>query len=352
MAEPMNVDNHKIMYHPKRVEEWHEKGDCYPLYIEIGLTNACNHKCVFCALDFLKHKGIFIDREIMLKTLKEMGEKGVKAVMFAGEGESVLHPDISRFVKTAKENGMDISITTNGVPLTKEKIRKILPHLSWIRFSLDSGSRENYSLIHGTNSEDFNKVIENIKECVRLKQELGLNVTLGTQFLMIPQNRDEAIKLVRLLKEIGVDNLQIKPYSKHPNSINNLAVDSKEYNKIERELKKFDSDNFKIFFRKATIERIQEGINYPECYGLPFFALIDARGNIIPCNLFYGDEEFTYGNLNKNSFPEIWESKKRKEVLKKLKERGCEACRKGCRLDVINRYLHRLKNPHAHDNFI
>ena len=213
-------------------------------------------------------------------------------------------------------------------------------------------SGENYSLIHGTSPEDFDKLIENLKECVKLKKELGLDVVIGVQFLMILGNQNEAVKLARLLKEIGVDNLQIKPYSKHPRSINNFGIDSEEYNKFEEDLKELGSDDFKILFRKATIGRIREGISYPECYGLPFFALIDAKGYVIPCNLFYDDEEFTYGNLNKNDFSEIWEGEKRKEVLKKLKERGCESCRRGCRLDVINRYLHRLKNPELHDNFV
>ena len=346
------IDNHKLMYHPERISEWMKKGDCYPIYMEIGLTNSCNHRCVFCALDFLDHGSCFIDRKVMLRTLKEMGEKGVKSIMFAGEGESILHPDLCLFVKTAKENGIDVSITTNGVPLSKEKIRKILPHLSWIRFSIDSGSPENYSQIHKTSPWDFGKLMENIKECVRLKKELGLDVVIGTQFLIIPQNKDEVVKLARLIKELGADNLQVKPYSKHPDSVNDLIIDPEQYNKIEEELKESGSDDFQIFFRKATIERIQEGINYPECYGIPFFALINAEGDVVPCNLFYGNEEFTYGNLNENSFSEIWEGEKRKEILKKIKERGCEDCRKGCRLDVINRYLNRLKNPELHDNFI
>ena len=348
----LDISNHKLMYHPDRVAEWKQKGDCYPVYIEIGLTNSCNHRCVFCALDFMEGHGKFIDREVMLKALKEMGSKGVRAIMFAGEGESILHPDLSSFIQTAKENKIDISITTNGVALTKEKIREVLPHLSWIRFSVDSGSSENYSEIHGTNAEDFEKLLENVRECVRLKKELGLGVVIGVQFLMIPQNKGEVVKLARTMKEIGADNIQIKPYSKHPNSINDLIINPEEYNEIEQELKEFDSENFKVFFRKATAERIQEGINYPECYGIPFFALVDAKGDVVPCNLFYGNEEFTYGNLNEQSFSEIWEGDKRKEILKKLKERGCEECRKGCRLDVINRYLHRLKNPEMHDNFI
>jgi GTP 3',8-cyclase len=89
-----------------------------------------------------------------------------------------------------------------------------------------------------------------------------------------------------------------------------------------------------------------------ECHGLPFFTLIDAKGNVLPCGLFYDQNEFTYGNLHENSFSEIWKGNKRKEVIKRIKEKGIETCRKGCRLDVINRYLDRLKFPELHDNFI
>ena len=352
MAEPTNVDSHKLMFHPKRVAEWQEKSDCYPIYVEIGPTNICNHRCVFCALDFLGYGREIIDREVMLATLKDMAEHGVKSVMFAGEGEPLLHKNICEFVNKAKEHGMDISITTNGVHLTREKIESCLSSLSWIRFSVDSGSPENYSQIHGTKPDDFNKVVDNIKTAVEFKQENRLKTIIGVQFLMIPPSINEATKLAKILKEIGADNLQIKPYSHHPMSKNEFHMNPEEYNKLKSQLLEFDSDNFKILFREATIKRIESGINYPECYGLPFFTLIDAKGNVIPCNLFYGNEEFTYGNLYKNSFSEIWKSQRRKSILEKLRKRGVDECRHGCRLDVINRYLSRLRNPELHDNFV
>lgn len=352
MVEITNVDSHKLMYHPERVSEFKEKGDCYPIYIEIGLTNACNHKCIFCALDYLENGGTFLNRDLLLSNLKLMAEKGVKSIMFAGEGEPLLHKDIGLFVQKAKEYGMDISITTNGILLDKSKIEQCLPYLSWIRFSIDAGTLENYAKIHGTNSEDFFKLMNNIQNAVEFKRNNKLDVTIGTQFLMILNNINEAKLLAEKLKEIKADNLQIKPYSHHPKSLNDFSVSLEEQDKVREELKKFDSDDFKILFRKSTLERINEGINYPECYGLPFFALIDSKGNIIPCNLYYGNSEFIYGNLYKNNFSEIWESEKRKMIIKKLKEKGVENCRKGCRLDVINRYLHRLKNPLEHDNFI
>lgn len=349
-VDPHEFDHHKLMYHPERVAEWKEKGDCYPIYVEIGSTDVCNQKCIFCALDWVWGNN-FIDKKVMLNTLKDMAKHGVKSVMFAGEGESLLHKDICLFIQKAKKYGMDVSMTTNGTLFNKEKREKILPSLSWIRFSVDAVKDKTYAKIHGTNEGNLKKIIHSIKESVRLKRKWNLKTIIGVQFLLIPQNSKEVLRFAKLFKKIGVDNVQIKPYSQHPNSINKFAIHYKKYPNIANKLKELNSKSFKVLFREETIKRMEK-ITYPYCFGIPFFALIDARGNIIPCNLFYDSEEFNYGNLNKNSFSQIWEGKQRKIVLKKLKEKGCDKCRKGCRLDAVNRYLHRIKSPEEHDNFL
>ncbi|MEK6935687.1 MAG: radical SAM protein [Nanoarchaeota archaeon] len=351
MRPKIEVDNHKLMYHPERVAEWKEKGDCYPIYVEIGPTNRCNHGCVFCALDFLENGTDMIDTKIMISTLENMANHGVKSIMFAGEGEPLLHKDIGLFTQKAKGYGLDIAITTNGVAFTQKKREQCLPNLSWIRFSIDSGEPKNYAKVHGTNPKDFEKVINNIKEAVIYRNKHNLKTTIGTQFLMIPQNIYQSEKLAEKLKDIGADNLQIKPYSHHPNSLNNLYVNPIEYNHIGEKLEKYNSADFKILFRKATAERLDSERKYPECYGLSFFTLIEAKGNIIPCNLFHDNENFNYGNLYKNTFSEIWEGEKRKEILKRLRGQGIQECRKGCRLDSINRYLERVNHPNHQDNF-
>lgn len=344
------IDNHKLMYHPKKIAQWLETGDCYPVHIEIGITSRCNHRCLFCALDFLEHKED-IDTQVMINALEEMGKKGVKSVMFGGEGEPLLHKDISLILRKAKEYGLDSAITTNGIFFDKEKIEQCLPYLSWIKFSVDAGTPSSYAKIHGTTESNFYKLLENIKNAVEYKKQNNLKSTIGTQFLMIPDNLNEAILLTEKLKEIGVDYLSIKPYSHHPRSFNNFVINLEKYNEIEEELKKFNTDSFKVFFREETIKRIQEGNIYQDCYGLSFFCLIDAKGNVIPCNLFYENPEFSYGNINEQSFSRIWEGEKRKQVLEKIRKKGIKDCRAGCRCDVINRYLERLKFPLAHDNF-
>ena len=134
-----------------------------------------------------------------------------------------------------------------------------------------------------------------------------------------------------------------------------MILDLKRYDDVLSDLsKKYSDDGFKVIYRNLSAREIeQEEISYKICYGLNFFTLIDALGNIIPCNIFYEKPEFYYGNVNKNTFEEIWSGVKRKKVIEKLYSLGCSDCRKGCRLNFVNKYLDAVKNRDIeHINFI
>lgn len=348
----IDVDSHKLIYHPERVADWIKTGDCFPLYVEIGLTNRCNHRCVFCALDWFEKKPIDIKTDVIKRTLGEMAECGVKSVMFAGEGEPLMHKDVSEIVTHAKLQGLDVAITTNGALFDREKLAKILPSLSWVRFSVDAGTPLTYKKIHRGGSKDFEKVLTNLREAVEIKRRDNLPVVIGIQFLLIPDNLDDLVPFIELFKEIGVDNVQIKPYSQHPLSKNRYSIEYSQYQNIEDTVRKFETTEFQVIFRSQTAQRLMKKRAYQECYGMPFFTLIEADGSIIPCMMFYQKPEFCYGNLYHNSFASIWEGENRKHILRKLTKNTTEHCREGCRLDAINRYLSDLKNPHPHVNFI
>jgi len=348
----IETENHKLIYHPERVSEWLRKGDCYPIYVEIGPTNRCNHRCIFCALDWIEKKYQDINPDVLNRAFYDMAACGVKSVMFAGEGEPFLHPDICEFVINAKTAGLDVSIATNGVLFTEDKIKQCLPHLSWVRYSLDAGTADTHNRIHRGGKNDFDKIVENIRKAVEIKKQNGYPGVIGVQLLIIPENFDEIIPFIKIMKEINVDNVQLKPYSQHPLSKNRYSVDVTRMDQLAEEIKGYNDDSFQVIFRQKSAHRVVEEKPYTKCYGLPFYALIDADGNIIPCNLYHTRTEFSYGNLCHETFSEIWQSKKRQDVLLKLKEMGIETCRKGCRLDPANRYLNELKNPNPHVNFI
>ena len=348
----VDVDSHKLIYHPERVTTWLQTGDCYPLYVEIGVTNRCNHRCIFCALDWFERKPIDIDPDVMKRTLREMGECGVKSVMFAGEGEPLMHREICEFVSYAKLQGLDVAITTNGVLFDKEKLEKTLPSLSWVRFSVDAGTTNTHKKIHRGGPKDFDKVLTNIRDAITIKKRDNLPVVIGVQFLLIPDNLDDLLPFVELFRDIGVDNVQIKPYSQHPLSKNRYSIEYSHYQKFEKDVKDFETSGFQVIFRSKTTQRLITKRDYHTCYGMPFFTLIEADGSVIPCMMFYRNPEFCFGNIYDESFASIWQGEKRKHILHQLTKNTIEHCRDGCRLDAINRYLAQLKNPHPHVNFI
>ena len=56
MSDNIRIDSHKLIYHPDAVAGWLKGENIYPIEIEIGLTNACNHRCTFCAVDYTGYK--------------------------------------------------------------------------------------------------------------------------------------------------------------------------------------------------------------------------------------------------------------------------------------------------------
>lgn len=350
--EAYRIDAHKLIYHPARITEWLKTGDCYPVYVEVGLTSRCNHRCIYCALDWLSDRRTSIQKEVMLNALTEMSSCGVKALMFAGEGEPLLHTDIIQFVKHAYAKKLKVAITTNGVLFDSEKAGKSLPYLSWIRFSVDTGNPEEYARIHQTVPEDLETVISNIECAAAIKKKHNLHVDIGVQALLLPDNIDGVLKLAKIIKNTGADNFQLKPFSPHPLSNNQHQIKNERYAQLEDEFKSMSTEDFKIIYRKDTIRRINEPPCYQSCLGLPFFTLINAKGDIIPCNLYYENQDFSYGNLNREAFSDIWKSSRRKRIVEKISSEKLQNCRRGCRLDAINQYLHRLKFPEPRDDYI
>jgi radical SAM protein with 4Fe4S-binding SPASM domain len=172
------------------------------------------------------------------------------------------------------------------------------------------------------------------------------------QYLLIPDNVDDLLSFIKIFKDIGVDNVQIKPYSQHPLSKNRFVIAYANYQHLEEDIRNFATPDFQVIFRSQTAERLIKKRDYQRCYGLSYYTLIESDGSIIPCNLFHKNAGFTYGNLNDESFLTIWSGERRKTVLQQLTKEQIEGCRDGCRLDAINRYLAELQNPHPHVNFI
>lgn len=353
MYKNIRIDSHKLIYHPDIVSRWKSGENIYPIELEIGLTNACNHRCIFCAVDYTGYKPTMLDEDVLLSNLQDLATKGVKSIIYAGEGEPLLNKATPEIINRTKELGIDVAMSTNGVLLSPEVSKECLKSLSWVRFSTAGITDTTYDKIQRGKPGDLKKVLVNMQEAVRVKRDQKIHTTLGVQLLLLPDNKDEIVQMGKELRKIGVDYFTIKPFSQHPQSEQILQVNYHEMLGLEQEVKELETDDFKVYFRTHSMEKLEFKREYKQCLALPFMVYIDAKGNLWPCIVFMGKEEFSYGNLNKNSFVEIWEGARRHIISEHFMSMDLEKnCREICRLDEMNRYLDELKHPGEHVNFI
>jgi len=348
-----DFDGQKLKYHPSEVAWWLREGVTRgPLYTEMELTTLCNHRCIFCGVDHIVNKTADqIDTSVALRVIRELDEMGNRSIMFSGHGESLLHDEAVTVIRYASGR-MKTSVTTNGSLLDNDRV-EVIDGLEWIRFSINGCGPESYSHVHGTTPDMFERVMENIEGAVRRKRELGLDVTIGAQMVLLKENAEGVVDLGHRVKRAGVDYFSVKPYSQHPLSINHRTVDYSRWLHLGRDLLGLEDDSFRVIFREDSMKRVGSPKGYKQCHGTHFLNFVAADGNVWECNVFAGDPRFLLGNVQRASLRELWTGERRKEVLRFIaRDLDPDDCRDVCRMEACNRYLWRLKNPLAHDDFI
>lgn len=356
MADMLRLDSHKLMFHPHVVSRWLAGEVINPLYVEISPSGACNHRCRFCALDFMGYESRFLDSSLLCDRISELGRLGVKSILFGGEGEPLLHPELATIIAHTKTCGIDAALTTNGVLLTEDVAALIVPSLSWIKVSLNAGAAATYAALHGTSEDDFEDVLANITSTAAVIAAGDSGCTLGVQAILLPENAAELETLAARVKADGASYFVIKSYSQHGSSTTReyAGLDYEQLFRTVEPLERMSSAGFSVIVRGHSMHKlVQRQRGYGRCLALPFWSYIDAGGNVWGCSAFLGDERFWYGSINEESFEQIWHGERRKHSLELVSRQLDPAeCRQNCRMDEVNRYLWELTHPNPHVNFI
>lgn len=367
MEDQYRIDGHKLNFHPHRVvnfldnkNTWETAKKIYPIYVEVSPVGACNHRCTFCAVDYIGYKPVRLNENIICERITEMATLGVKSIMFAGEGEPLLHKKINEIVSHTKNAGIDVAFTTNATLMNERFVNQSLQHCSWIKTSINAGSPSSYANIHQCKESDFDLVVRNLTRAVKEKRNRDLDVVLGAQAVLLPENAAEMRDLTLLCRDvIGLDYLVIKPYSQHLSSNTKIYqhINYSDFDTVAEQVAGMSTDKFSVIYREKTAQKHDNAGSdrYCKCNATPFFwAYIMANGSVYGCSAYLLDDRFNYGNLSMQSFKEIWEGERREQNYQFVtKELDIKECRINCRMDEVNRYLDDLVEAKTtHVNFI
>lgn len=350
------IDSHKLMYHLPRVCDWLEGKNVYPVYMEISPVGSCNHRCLFCAYDFIGYPNRKLDCDRLLTFIDEAEKAGIKSILYAGEGEPLLYPDIEKVIIHSNNIGIDVGLFTNGQLLRQKLAEVILPLLTFVRFSFNGGTKENYADIHKVKPEIFERVIANIKKASEIKEKESLSVDIGVQYVLLPENVDYLIDAVRTLKDTGVDYFAIKPFVQQSSSQSYKIGEQLDLDNIENvlnEAESFSNENFKVIARRESFESYGKR-TYKHCYGTSFVSVLNSAGDIATCLPYWDNDDFIFGNIYKSTYRDIWLGGRREKVKGYLENRlNVLECPPNCRPNTINEFLWEIKNPSAkHINFV
>ncbi|MCX8129912.1 MAG: radical SAM protein [Clostridia bacterium] len=346
----------KIFSHHDKLKSIKEGKRTAPLYVRLKPTNLCNHHCYYCSYadselglrDSVSPKDQ-IPWERMRELINDLGEIGVRAVTFSGGGEPLVYPYIVQSMKMLLDEGIDLSIITNGQFLNGE-IAEVLTNAKWVRISLDSARAETYSQIRKIPINAFHKVWENIKKFSSIKPA---SCELGINFVINHENADQVYDAACMAYEHGANHIKFaaritKDVEQYHMSFRDKVVD--QLHRVEKEFtdKKFSIINkYEEDFELSTaFER-----NYSKCFVKEAVCAIAADSKVYFCHDKAYVKSGVVGDLAKSTFKEIWFAPEVQDRYRNFDPR--KECNHHCVYDdrniLLNSYFSLDEN---HINFI
>jgi len=323
-----------------------------PSLVEISPSGRCNHKCSHCMYAD-SHDGSMLDWDSIRRLIEDLAEMETKAIIWSGGGEPLLSDVIYDGMSHAKNFSLKQGLNTNGYFLDDDALAiKILQTHDWVRVSLDALTRKTYEKIHGV--DHWDKVIDNIIHFTDLQREMNnWNCKIGVGIVASMHNwcelTESRVKL--LMDTLRLDNFQIKPSVRQED-----WLDDWQFGYAMSKIKKIGKRYDKVSSTDYKWDAIGQTRTYDYCGAAHFLSYVDAKGDVYPCSSLQNDKKWIMGNINHESFKDIWYSPYRMIKVSNLDGERHESlpyCPQACRGNEINKFLHELTHSDVlHKEFI
>lgn len=281
------------------------------------VTYRCNARCTMCNRYKCPSKP---EEELTVDVIKKLPEMYFTNIT---GGEPFIREDLKDIVRELYKKSDRIVISTNGfftdriIDLCKE-----FPNVG-IRISIE-GLEETNNSIRGLD-DGFNKGYTTLKKLVEMKHpDVGFGMTVQDA------NAKDLVDLYKLSDKM---NMEFATASLHnsfyfveaKNIIKDREMVAGEFEKLVNELLKSNSPKkwFRAYFNHGLINYIYGQKRLLPCDMAFDTFFIDPYGDVMPCN--GTKEKEVMGNLNNQSWDELWNSAQAENVRNKVRccDRQC-----------------------------
>jgi len=302
-----------------------------PTRVVLKPTMRCPLNCKHCSgriKEFTNPEQLTIkDYETLMQDLKYLGTQGI---CISG-GEPLLYPELRRLINIAFKRGFAVTLNTNGLLLTQDKISDLVnAGVVGINISIDSPRQEVHDKLRNKNG-----LLKHIIEVLSGKESYSRPYILNIRMILSKYNYKDLGKMIQLAHELKADVLNIDPIendSVKKNYLLNVEQIREFLEKIKpallKQLKKeyFENERlyllaikqitemFDIKFNKA--DNFSQGIYWPDervkkkCSIPSSFMIIEGDGSVLPCNCVEYYRQYIIGNMLKTNIKDLWHSKK------------------------------------------
>jgi radical SAM protein with 4Fe4S-binding SPASM domain len=294
-----------------------------PISVSIEPTTSCNLRCPECPSglrNFTRKTGM-MQKDLFEKIISELHKKSLYFTFYF-QGEPYLNTHFLDMVKIASSKKIYTATSTNAHFLTPENAEKTVKSgLDRLIISIDGTTQETYQQYRIGGS--LEKVIQGTKNIIQAKRKLKSSKPhVIFQFLVVKPNEHQIKDVLKLAKELGVDEVKFKTAQVYDYKYGNpLIPDNPKYSRYQKLL-----DGTYIIKNKL--------LNH--CWKLWHSCVITWDGKVVPC-CFDKDAKYQLGDIQESKFEKIWQSKSyysfRKAILQSRKEIDiCSNCSEGTKV--------------------
>lgn len=294
-----------------------------PISISIEPTTSCNLRCPECPSglrSFTRPTGML--SEALYQSVIDQLVPHLSYLNFYFQGEPFLNTRFLDMVHYASSRKVYTATSTNAHYLSEDKARQTVESgLDRLIISVDGTTQDTYEQYRvGGN---LSKVMEGTQNIIHWKKKLkSSSPHLVFQFLVVRPNEHQVDEVKQLAKQIGVDEVSFKTAQiyNYQNGSDLIPLDPK-YSRYRKDA----SGRFSI----------KNGL-LNHCWKMWHSCVITWDGKVVPC-CFDKDAHFVLGDLNQETFTEIWNGKPyetfRASLLKSRSEiEICKNCSEGTRV--------------------